>query len=68
MISTSPITEANCREADVALDWQETVNEWITVNVDISAYRGKTVYVALLHGNCTDGYYIRVKNLSVYGL
>ncbi len=68
VISTSPITEANCREADVALDWQVTVNEWITVTVDISDYRGETVYVALLHGNCTDGYYIRVKNLSVYGL
>ncbi|MBE6244024.1 MAG: hypothetical protein E7108_00675 [Bacteroidales bacterium] len=68
LISTSPITEANCREADVALDWQVTVNEWITVTVDISDYRGETVYVALLHGNCTDGYYIRVKNLSVYGL
>ena len=69
MISTSPITEANCREADVALDWQVTeVNSWVTITVDISAYRGKTVYIALVHGNCTDQYYIRIKNLSVYGL
>ncbi len=69
VISTSPITEANCRDADVALDWQVTeVNDWVTVNVDISDYRGKTVYVALVHGNCTDQYYIRVKNLSVYGI
>ena len=69
VISTSPITEANCREADVALDWQVTeVNSWVTITVDISAYRGKTVYIALVHGNCTDQYYIRIKNLSVYGL
>ncbi|MBR5399596.1 MAG: choice-of-anchor J domain-containing protein [Bacteroidales bacterium] len=69
MISTSPITEANCRDADVALDWQVTeVNAWVTINVDISAYKGKTVYVALVHGNCTDQYYIRIKNLKVYGI
>lgn len=69
VISTSPITDANCRSADVALDWQVTeVNDWVTINVDISDYRGKTVYVALVHGNCTDQYYIRVKNLKVYGL
>ena len=69
VISTSPITEANCREADVALDWQVTeVNSFVTIDVDISDYRGKTVYIALVHGNCTDQYYIRIKNLKVYGL
>ena len=69
VISTSPITIDNCRDAEVALDWQITEsNSFVTVNVDISAYRGETVYVALVHGNCTDQYYIRVKNLSVYGL
>ena len=68
VVSTSPITEANCRDADVVLDWQVTeVNEFVTITVDISAYRGKSIYIALVHGNCTDQYYIRVKNLKVFG-
>ena len=69
VVSTSPITEANCRDADVVLDWQVTeVNEFVTITVDISAYRGKSIYIALVHGNCTDQYYIRVKNLKVFGI
>ena len=71
IISENEITYDNCREADVLQDWTELTEansskKFTDVSVDLTAYKGKTVYIGIIHGNCTDQYYILIRNLSVY--
>ena len=71
--SENAITSANCRNADVLQDWTELTNanrskNFTNVAIDMSAYAGKTVYVGIVHGDCTGQYYILVRNLQVYTL
>jgi len=71
IISENPITFDNCRDADVIQDWTELTaansdGNFSTVSFDITAYKGKTVYIGIVHGNCTNQYYIMIRNLSVY--
>jgi len=35
--------------------------------IAVTAYTGKTVYIGFVHGNCTDCYYIELKNVKVFG-
>jgi len=69
--SENEITFDNCRDADVLQDWTELTeassNETFTnVSIDMSKYVGKTVYIGIVHGDCSDQYYILIRNLSVY--
>jgi len=71
IISDNEITFDNCRNADVLQDWTELTEansskKFTDVSIDMTAYKGKTVYIGLVHGDCTDQYYILVRNLSVY--
>ena len=71
IISENAITADNCRNADVLQDWTELTaanldKNFTDVAVDMSAYKGKTVYIGIVHGDCTDQYYMMVRNLSVY--
>jgi len=71
IISENEITFDNCRNADVLQDWTELTDanrgkKFTDVSIDMTAYKGKTVYIGILHGDCTDQYYILVRNLSVY--
>jgi len=71
LISENEITFDNCRNASVLQDWTELTDanrgkKFTDVFIDITAYKGKTVYIGILHGDCTDQYYILVRNLSVY--
>ena len=71
VISESPITLANCREATILRDWTELDASYAsdkTETIDITQYKGKSVYIAFVHGNCTDCYYIRLANVNVFGL
>ncbi|MCF0175661.1 MAG: hypothetical protein HUJ94_02370 [Bacteroidales bacterium] len=69
VVSTSPITLDNCRNAKVVRDWTKLdTYEQTTEMVDISEYRGQKIYFAFVHGNCTDNYYIKISNIFVYGL
>ena len=70
VISESPITLANCRQATILRDWTELDASYAsdkTETIDITSYKGKSVYIAFVHGNCTDCYYIRLANINVYG-
>ncbi len=70
IISETPITLANCRQATILRDWtalDETYADDKTGTIDISSYKGKSVYIAFVHGNCTDCYYIRLSNVNIYG-
>jgi len=70
IISESPITLANCRQATLLRDWtelDESYADYKTETIDITAYQGKSVYIGLVHGNCSDCYYILMKNVKVYG-
>ena len=71
IISESEITFDNCRDAIVLQDWTElteanSAKKFTDVSIDLTAYKGKTVYIGIVHGNCTDQYYIMIRNLSVY--
>jgi len=71
LISDHAITFDNCRDANVLQDWTELTDanrgkKFTDVSIDMTAYKGKTVYIGILHGDCTDQYYILVRNLSVY--
>lgn len=73
IISEDPITFDNCRDADVLQDFTEltavNANKTFTnVSIDMTAYKGQNVYVGIVHGNCTDQYFILVRNFSVYTL
>jgi len=70
VISESPITLANCRQATILRDWTALDASYAsdkTETIDITSYKGKSVYIAFVHGNCTDCYYIRLANVNVYG-
>ena len=69
--SENEITFDNCRDADVLQDYTELTEassdgNFTNVSIDVTAYKGKTIYIGIVHGNCTDQYYIMVRNLSVY--
>jgi len=71
IVSEEEITFDNCRSAAVLQDWTELTeanasNKFTEVSIDLTAYKGKTVYIGILHGNCTDQYYILIRNFSVY--
>lgn len=70
IISESPITLDNCRNATLLRDWtalDSSYKDFKVETIDITAYKGKTVYVGFVHGNCTDCYYIELKNVKVFG-
>lgn len=71
IISENEINFDNCRDADVLQDYTELTEanadkKFTDVFIDMTAYKGKTVYIGIVHGDCTDQYYILVRNLSVY--
>ena len=71
IVSEQEITFDNCRDAEILQDWTElteanSAKKFTDVLIDLNPYRGKTVYLGIVHGNCTDQYYILIRNLSVY--
>lgn len=71
IVSESPITKENCRNAEIIKDWTVLTSEhksknFITESVDMRKFIGKTIYIGFLHGNCTNQYYILLKNVMVY--
>ena len=73
IVSENEITFDNCRDADVLQDWTTLTEEYsdetfVGVSVDMTAYKGKTVYIGIVHGNCTGQYYILLRALSVIAL
>lgn len=71
IVSESPITLDNCRDATILRDWTTLTAEYksknfITESIDMKDYIGKSIYVGFVHGNCTDEYYILLKNVMVY--
>lgn len=71
IVSELPITIENCRNADIVRDWTTLTSEYsgknfITESIDLRKYIGKNIYVGFVHGNCTDEYYILLKNIMVY--
>jgi len=71
IVSENEITIDNCRDATVLQDWTELTDAnlgktFTNVSVDLTAYKGKTVYIGIVHGDCTGMYYILVRNLKVF--
>jgi len=72
IISESPITLDNCRDAKTLRDFTELTQAYSkrtfqTENIDLSGYQGKTVYIGFVHGDCTDMESLLLKNMVVYG-
>ena len=71
IISESPITLDNCRDATIVQDWKvldSSYYDGVTEQIDLSAYAGKDVYLGIVHGNCTDQKFLWLYNLIVYGM
>ncbi len=54
--------------SDFTLLFEETCSDysnWQNMQVDLSAYAGQEVYLAVRHFDCTDQYYLRVDNMKV---
>ncbi len=71
LASEEPITFDNCRDAQIVRDWTELSEltkgkNYIMETVDFSAFKGKTIYIAFLHGNCSDVYYINLRNVKLF--
>ncbi len=59
VVSDEPITEGNCRDAEVLLTHQLANGNVYTASADIpEKYEGSKVYFALLHAEVTDWYAI----------
>ncbi|MDR2146214.1 MAG: choice-of-anchor J domain-containing protein, partial [Tannerella sp.] len=70
IVSENEINFDNCRDAGVLQDWTTLTEEYsdetfVEVSIDLTAYKGKTVYLGFVHGNCTNQYYILFRNLNV---
>ena len=70
LISESPIDESNCRDAATLKEYSTIPIEasdavFMTCSIDITSYRGKTVYIAFLHGDCTEMDALVLRNVAV---
>ena len=70
--SETPLTLDNCRDALVLRDYTELTDAYAKKNfqneqIDLSALKGKTVYIGFVHGDCTDMESLIVKNVIVFG-
>lgn len=50
-------------EADLAA---KTAGAWYNFNVDLRAYQGQDIYVAIIHFNCTNQFSINVDDIMLY--
>ncbi len=73
IISENPITTINCRDADIVQDYVEITaansdSNFGQVELDLSAYQGKDVYISIVHGNCVGQWTLKLRNfeLSIY--
>jgi len=71
LVSTVPITADNCRNIPVLKDDTELTQDnrgkrFTTVTLDLTPYRGKTVYFSIAHKNSFGQNYILVRNFSVF--
>ena len=44
----------------------KTVGAWYDFNVDLRAYQGQDIYVAIVHYNCTDQFSINVDDITLH--
>lgn len=70
VVSEEPITLENCQEAEVVRDWTMMTEAHTGLNyqlesADLSAYAGKTIYVAFVHGDCSDNYALVMQSVKV---
>lgn len=72
IVSESPLTLDNCRDAAVLRDYTELTSAYSkktfqTEHIDLSEYAGKTIYIGFVHGDCADMESLILKNVVVYG-
>ena len=71
VVSENPITFANCRDATIIQDYVALTSansgrKFTTATIDFGDYIGKSIYFAIVHGNCTDQFFILIKDLKFY--
>lgn len=71
IISETPITLGNCAQAHAVRDWTTLTtahaDDYQLENIDLTAYRNKSVYIGFVHGNCSGMYYIKLRNVKISG-
>ncbi len=66
-VSTTGNTDAN----DFTIVWEADMTakgpgSWHFYDVDLRAYQGQDIYVAIVHFNCTDQFMLNVDNIRLY--
>ena len=64
-------TEGNTNASDFNIIWKadmtaKTAGEWHYYNVDLRAYQGQEIYVAIVHFDCTNQFMLNVDNITLY--
>lgn len=71
VVSEVPMTLSNCRDATVVRDWTElkaihAKKNYTLETIDLTSFKGKTIYIGFVHGNCSDEYYINLRNVKLF--
>ena len=71
VVSEDPITEETCYDAITMRDYTTLTEansgyQFSTELIDLSRFAGKTVYVGVVHGNCSDQDAFLIKSIKVY--
>ena len=64
-------TTGNTSEDDFTIIWEtdltaKTAGDWHDFNIDLRAYQGQEIYVAVVHFNCTNQFMINIDDIMLY--
>ena len=64
-------TTGNTNSADFTIIWEtelsaKTAGNWYEYDIDLRAYQGQDIYVAIVHFNCTNQFMLNVDDITLY--
>ena len=64
-------TEDNSSSEDFVMIWEETMTaksagNWHSYNIDLREYQGQDIYVAIVHFNCMNQFYLNVDDIVLH--
>ena len=64
-------TEGNTNGDDFTIVWEadmtaKAAGQWYHYDVDLRAYQGQDIYVAIVHFNCSDQFMLNIDDITLY--
>ena len=64
-------TTGNTSASDFTIVWEadmtaKAAGSWYSYDVDLRAYQGQDIYVAIVHFGCTNQFYLNIDNIKLY--